>query len=98
MIKTTGSKFENFIRDEYTTLVEVNDRIFSTAVDLEYSFGGLVVRGGVRLNGNKDEMVDVRGGVWEEGKMFEDVARRARRATLSVFAVDESASVQVSDL
>ena len=42
VIKTTGSAFENFVRDEFTTLVEVNDRIFSTAVDLEYTFAGPV--------------------------------------------------------
>lgn len=38
MLKTTGSSFENFIRDEYTTLPEVDDRIFSTSVDLVYAF------------------------------------------------------------
>ncbi|TDL25562.1 uricase [Rickenella mellea] len=38
VIKTTGSAFENFVRDEYTTLAEVTDRIFSTSVDLRYSF------------------------------------------------------------
>ncbi|KAI9442820.1 uricase [Russula earlei] len=30
VLKTTGSAFENFVRDEHTTLVEVADRIFST--------------------------------------------------------------------
>ncbi|KAH9991755.1 hypothetical protein BJV77DRAFT_1060671 [Russula vinacea] len=39
VLKSTGSAFENFVRDEYTTLVEVDDRIFSTSVDLRYTYG-----------------------------------------------------------
>lgn len=35
-MKTTGSSFENFYRDEFTTLPEVSDRIFSTSIALEY--------------------------------------------------------------
>lgn len=38
VLKSTGSAFENFLRDEYTTLGEVDDRIFSTAVDMSYTF------------------------------------------------------------
>lgn len=38
MLKTTGSAFENFVRDEFTTLGEVDDRIFSTSIDLVYTF------------------------------------------------------------
>ena len=41
VLKTTGSAFESFVRDEYTTLVEVNDRIFSTSIDLSYKFAPL---------------------------------------------------------
>lgn len=36
VLKTTESSFENFLRDEYTTLPEVSDRIFSTSVDCTY--------------------------------------------------------------
>ncbi len=32
VLKTTGSAFFNYIRDEYTTLKETTDRIFATAV------------------------------------------------------------------
>jgi urate oxidase len=39
VLKSAGSAFENFVRDEYTTLVEVDDRIFSTSVDLRYTYG-----------------------------------------------------------
>lgn len=44
MLKSTGSAFENFVRDEYTTLAEVEDRIFSTSVDLRYTYGEVGVR------------------------------------------------------
>jgi urate oxidase len=43
VLKSTGSAFENFVRDEYTTLGEVDDRIFSTAVELEYEFAPIKV-------------------------------------------------------
>ena len=92
MIKTTGSAFENFVRDEYTTLVEVEDRIFSTAVDLEYSFAGISVEGVLEGEGGGG---GGRGGIWESGKRYDEVAEKARRVTLGVFATDESASVQV---
>ncbi len=32
------------MRDEYTTLVEVDDRIFSTSVDLKYTYGEVGVK------------------------------------------------------
>jgi hypothetical protein len=43
VLKTTGSAFENFIRDEYTTLPEVDDRIFSTSIDLVYKFSPFTI-------------------------------------------------------
>jgi len=36
VLKSTGSAFEGFVRDEYTTLKDVSDRIFSTAVECQY--------------------------------------------------------------
>jgi urate oxidase len=94
VLKTSGSAFENFIKDEYTTLVPVNDRIFSTSVDLSYTFSP------VHLSAPKDEKkhdfavpegADLVGGAWDG----EGVAEKARKITLEVFATDESASVQV---
>lgn len=38
VLKTTGSAFHSFIRDKYTTLPEVWDRIFSTSVDAGWTF------------------------------------------------------------
>lgn len=82
MLKTTGSAFENFIRDEHTTLVEVNDRIFSTSIDLSYTFPSISL-----TSGGLAEL---------EPKMdFEKVAEGAKTTTLEIFALDESASVQV---
>ena len=34
VLRSTGSVIDNFVRNEYTILVEVVDRIFSTSVDL----------------------------------------------------------------
>jgi len=94
VLKTSGSSFENFIKDEYTTLVPVNDRIFSTSVDLSYTFSP------VQLSSPKDDKKldfvapdgsNLAGGPWDGS----GVAERARKVTLEVFATDESASVQV---
>lgn len=72
--------------------MEVNDRIFSTSVDLEYTFAPVVIsppKDGKKLEFVVPDMIE-QGSVWDE-----KVAERARRATLEVFAKDESASVQV---
>ncbi len=96
MLKSTGSAFENFFRDEFTTLVPVNDRIFSTSVDLTYTFADIALPSPADEK-KFDFVVPVQkgadgyaGSVWDE-----DVPARARAATLETFAVDESASVQV---
>ncbi|KIJ14394.1 hypothetical protein PAXINDRAFT_169779 [Paxillus involutus ATCC 200175] len=105
VLKSTGSAFEGFIRDEYTTLVEVSDRIFSTSVDLTYTFSPLSIplpRDPALLDFNvpKYLVFDRQGGVVGEGKggVWDalGVAERARTATLDVFATDESASVQAT--
>jgi hypothetical protein len=41
VLKSAGSAFENFWTDEHTTLVPVNDRIFSTSIDLTYTFADI---------------------------------------------------------
>ncbi|KAG9303260.1 hypothetical protein G9A89_013586 [Geosiphon pyriformis] len=38
VLKTTGSAFRSFLRDEFTTLPETDDRILSTAVDATWTF------------------------------------------------------------
>ena len=39
VLKTTRSGFAGFIKDEYTTLPEVTDRIFSTAIKATWRYG-----------------------------------------------------------
>ena len=84
------------MRDEYTTLPEVDDRIFSTSVDLRYTFGQV----SVELPSDEKRLIfgvgNLNGGAtgvypWEDAK----VGARSREITLDVFAQDESASVQV---
>jgi urate oxidase len=38
VLKTTGSGFENYVRDKYTTLKETGDRVFSTSIKAEWSY------------------------------------------------------------
>jgi urate oxidase len=42
LIKTTGSAFEGFLRDEYTTLPEASDRILATTLDATWRHNGTV--------------------------------------------------------
>jgi len=96
ILKTTGSSFESFIRDEYTTLKEVDDRIFSTSVDLLYAFAPFEItapKDEKRLEFDKEQIEGAGGlGAWNGTKASES----AREITLSVFATDESASVQAT--
>jgi urate oxidase len=95
VLKSTGSAFEGFIRDEYTTLVEVPERILSTSVDLEYRFAPVSIPIPTDPElldfGFPKNVGEVKGTVWDAP----GVAERARTATLDLFATDESASVQV---
>ena len=38
MLKTAGSGFENFIKDEYTSLKETNDRIMATQCEASWEY------------------------------------------------------------
>ena len=92
VLKSTGSAFSGFIRDEYTTLAEVDDRIFSTSIDLVYTFAPVAVP--PPADEKKLELHVPK--VFQEGTVWdENVPERARKATLETFAKDESASVQV---
>ena len=92
VLKSTGSAFENFVRDEYTTLVEVNDRIFSTSVDLTYTYAPFAVPQNAVVDAFAlSDTLSAEGTAWDGNA----VVGKARTATLEVFAQDESASVQV---
>ncbi|ORX40531.1 hypothetical protein BD324DRAFT_6254 [Kockovaella imperatae] len=86
VLKTGGSAFEKFHRDEFTTLAEVKDRLFSTMVALSYT---------VDLPPNVSLSID---NLPEIGKDigFTKIAQLVRQNTLEVFAEDESASVQAT--
>ncbi|KAL8814771.1 MAG: hypothetical protein Q9191_008521, partial [Dirinaria sp. TL-2023a] len=78
VLKSTGSGFHSFIRDEYTQLPEVTDRILSTDVDCGWvwnSFGSL-----------KD--------VEKAVPQFDKTWDKARTITLDTFARENSPSVQ----
>ncbi|KAF9526336.1 uricase [Crepidotus variabilis] len=97
VLKSTGSAFEKFYRDEFTTLVEVNDRIFSTSIDLTYTFAPISIKPpsderklDFILPVHKGEN-GYAGSVWDL-----EVPARALAATLDIFATDESASVQAT--
>jgi urate oxidase len=85
VLKTSGSAFENFLRDEYTTLAEVSDRLFSTSVTLSYT---------IPLPPNIPLSIENLGQIAKEID-FAKVATSVKKDTLEVFAEDESASVQV---
>lgn len=78
VLKSTGSEFHGFIRDEYTTLPEASDRILSTEVDCSW-----------RWNTFKDP-----GEVDSAVPDFDAAWNAARTVTLNTFAVESSASVQ----
>lgn len=80
VLKSTGSAFHGFHRDEFTTLKETWDRILSTDVDANWEwriFSGLE---GVKKNLPRFDKA------WED----------SRNITLKTFALDDSASVQAT--
>jgi len=78
VLKSTGSAFHSFIRDDFTTLPETNDRILSTEVDATWQWKTF------------DSLKQVEA---EQGK-FDKAWEAARETTLTLFAVEESPSVQ----
>ncbi|EIM23579.1 uricase [Wallemia mellicola] len=84
LLKSTGSSFNNFINDEFTTLRETDDRVFSTIVDCSYS---LVIP---QANSRCFTIADV------AKTPLDDIAESVRNVTLDTFAVDFSESVQTT--
>lgn len=84
VLKSTGSAFHGFYKDEFTTLVPVNDRIFSTSIDMVYSFNVPARPIGELLSSNEG-LTD-----------FDAIAEAAKAHTVRVFATDNSASVQAT--
>ncbi|CAM1510004.1 Fc.00g003390.m01.CDS01 [Cosmosporella sp. VM-42] len=80
VLKSTGSAFHGFVRDEYTTLPEVWDRILSTDVDATWKW-------------NQFENVKA---VEDSVPKFDEAWKNARDITIKLFAEDDSASVQAT--
>ncbi|KAL8935623.1 MAG: hypothetical protein Q9211_004608, partial [Gyalolechia sp. 1 TL-2023] len=78
VLKSTGSAFHGFIRNEFTTLPEVDDRILSTEVDCGWTWL---------------KFADVKA-IEAAVPKFDEAWSNARDVTLQTFAKDESASVQ----
>ncbi|WRT70190.1 urate oxidase [Kwoniella shivajii] len=86
VLKTSGSAFENFYRDEFTTLAEVSDRIFSTSVSIQSV---------ISLPPNIPLTIDNLPEIAKELD-FPKVLPQITKDVLETFAEDESASVQAT--
>lgn len=80
VLKSTGSAFHSFVRDEYTTLPETWDRILSTDVDASWRWKTFPNLAAVEASASK----------------FDPAWQAARDTTLRRFAQDNSASVQAT--
>jgi urate oxidase len=80
VLKSTGSAFHGFVRDEFTTLPETRDRILSTEVDANWEW---------HLFKSLDDVKKVI-------PIFDRAWEAARNITLKTFANDDSASVQAT--
>lgn len=78
VLKSTGSQFHGFVRDEFTTLPEVWDRILSTEIDSVWTWKNFLTLSAVRAAVPKFDKA------WED----------ARAITMKLFAEENSASVQ----
>jgi len=78
VLKSTGSQFHGFVRDEYTTLPEVWDRILSTDVDCGWSWKTFSGLDSVKASIPK----------------FDQAWTDARTITMKTFAEEDSPSVQ----
>ncbi|KAJ5666917.1 Uricase [Penicillium macrosclerotiorum] len=80
VLKSTGSQFWGFVRDEFTTLKETWDRILSTDVAANWQWRRFSSLPEVKANAHN----------------FNEAWETARATTLKTFAEDNSASVQAT--
>jgi len=78
VLKSTGSAFHSFVKDDFATLPDVYDRILSTSVDAGWKW---------KLMSGVAE-------VKKEVAKFDEAFDAARAITLKTFALEESPSVQ----
>ncbi|KAL8291379.1 hypothetical protein RQP46_002357 [Phenoliferia psychrophenolica] len=84
VLKSSGSSFEDYWVDEFTTLAPVNDRIFSTTVECNYT---IPLPPSIPLTFAALPSLGIN---------FEHIASTVRAATLETFATHDSASVQAT--
>jgi urate oxidase len=58
VVKTTGSGFEGYMRDPFTTLQETSDRILSTAVKAKWMYSDNEIPYAVYWHGVREAMLD----------------------------------------
>jgi urate oxidase len=58
LLKTTGSAFTGFLRDEYTTLRETDDRILATDVEARWRYSGLPHDYGASWNAVRASLIE----------------------------------------
>lgn len=85
VLKSSGSAFHGFLRDEFTTLKEVRDRIFSTEVECSYTMKLPAVPLAELVSSKREQLPRF-------CAIFDSVVKH----TLRVFALDDSASVQAT--
>jgi len=78
VLKSTGSEFHHFYRNDFTTLPDVYDRILSTSVDAGWKW---------KTFADMDE-------VKKEVPQFDETWTKAREVTFRLFATESSPSVQ----
>ncbi|KAI1331143.1 hypothetical protein F5Y16DRAFT_360652 [Xylariaceae sp. FL0255] len=78
VLKSTGSQFHGFVRDEFTTLGETRDRILSTSVDATWKWEPIASLDSLQKNVG----------------MFDSAFDAARAITMKTFAEEDSPSVQ----
>lgn len=78
VLKSTGSQFHSFVRNDFSILQDTYDRILSTSVDSNWSWSTFSGVDAVQKNVDK----------------FDDTWTNAREITFRLFALEESPSVQ----
>ncbi|KAH9906277.1 uricase [Xylariomycetidae sp. FL2044] len=85
VLKSTGSQFHGFVRDEFTTLAETWDRILSTEVDARWRWNAIPTLEALRERAAAGNAGD---------NIFDAAYDAARAITMKTFAEQDSPSVQ----
>ena len=92
MLRTTGSGWSGFLRDELTTLPETDDRILATAVSARWTYAEGGIDYGASWHAARDAILEAFGDHYSPSVQF--TLRRMGRAVLK--AVDAIERVRLS--